>query len=465
MAEIHALPVATVAPHSVEAEQQLLGAVLLGAANLPHLRSILSPDQFFEPFHGRLYAKCLSLSDQDKLISPVTLKAYMGDDPALQDLGVGYLARLAGASVSGSEAASYAQIIAEKAEKRALLGIVSDAQAELNQDFTVPGDVSAKVSAALDAMDFRTSGVEPVSLMSAVTKAVQETVDIQSGISGASVHTGLGSLDSIIPGMFPGELWLLGGRPSMGKSAVALNIAMNAARQGHPVVFASLEMRPEHLAVRAISEQTAERGQGVAYQDMRREGLHQTQIQNIAQASEDIANLPLWFLPREYASAELLPVGVKQSLRRYNGDRLPLVVIDYVQLMRSSKAKTRFEEITEVSLALKALAMTQGLPVLALSQLSRALESRDDKRPMLSDLRESGQLEQDADGVMFAYRDSYYVERMEPDGRDAEEMADWQAAMDACRGRLDIIVAKQRQGPIATAKMRENLALNRLWGA
>lgn len=463
MAEIHSLPTERTTPHSVEAEQQLLGALLTNNEALPGIRAIVGLDHFYDPLHSRIFHTITKLVDGDKVASPVTLKATMGDDAAFQDVGgPGYLVRLAGASVSTNLAEEYARLIVEKAEKRALLEIVGSAAQDLQSDASAPGDVSARVSASLDAMDFKTSGVRPVSMVSAVTEAVQQTMDIQSGLEGHSVKSGLGGLDRVIPGFAPGELWLLGGRPSMGKSAVAINIAMNAARMGHPVVFASLEMRPEHLAIRAIAEQTAENGQGVAYQSMRREGLQDAQMNAIAQAADTVANLPLWFLPREYASAELLPVGVKQSLRQYRGDMLPLVVIDYVQLMRSSKAKSRFEEITEVSLALKSLAMSQGLPVLALSQLSRALESRDDKRPMLSDLRESGQLEQDADGVMFCYRDAYYVEREEPDHNNLELHAQWQEAMEACHNQMDIIVAKQRQGPIASVKMNVNLALNRI---
>lgn len=468
MVEIHSFPTPETerVPHSVEAEQQLIGALLLNNDILTAITAIADQDHFYDPVHGRIYAQIKRLVQNDKLASPVTLRAVMGDDEGLQELGGGaYLVRLAGGACATYAAEEYARLIVEKAEKRNLIETFSQGLRDLHADASAPGDVSARVSAALDGMDFKTTGVKPVSFLSAVTEAVRQANDIQMGVDTHSVPSGLGALDEIIPGFAPGELWLLAGRPSMGKSAVAMNIAMRAAERGHPVIFASLEMRPEYLAQRAISERTAEMGYGVAYRDMRRPDLGEDKMRAVVDAAREISEMPLWFLAREYASAELLPVGVKQSLRHYSGDKVPLVLVDYVQLVRSAKAKNRFEEVTEVSLALKGLAMSQGVPVLALSQLSRAVESRDDKRPMLSDLRESGQLEQDADGVLFCYRDAYYLEREKPSDENLDDLAAWQEAMERAQNALEIIVAKQRQGPIATAKMNVNLALNRIWDA
>jgi replicative DNA helicase len=258
-------------------------------------------------------------------------------------------------------------------------------------------------------------------------------------------------------------MWLLGGRPSMGKSSVALSMALNAARAGHGVIIASLEMTPSALAMRALSEATTSTSHSTSYMDLRQGAFSEDQARALHGCAKHVSELPIIFLPREYQDADLMQVGVKQALRRLPRDKTPLVVVDYAQLMRS-KARTRYEQITDVSMALKGMAMTLELPVIALSQLSRAVEQRDDKRPMMSDLRESGQLEQDADGVMFCYRDEYYLERQKPaDEGDLQKIADWETLMSAAHNRLEIIVAKQRQGRVGTAHVRLNPATNHIW--
>jgi replicative DNA helicase len=247
----------------------------------------------------------------------------------------------------------------------------------------------------------------------------------------------------------------------MGKTGVALSIALNVARAGHGVVIASLEMNPEAMAMRALSEATAQSGHAVSYASLRRGTFTQSQGERLKEVTEGVAMLPITFLPRQYSDIGALFAGARQ-VQRAMGGAMRLLIVDYAQLLRS-QAKGRYEQITEISIALKALSGQLNVPVIALSQLSRQVEQRDDKRPMLSDLRESGQLEQDADAVLFCYRDEYYLEREKPDGHDFDALGDWQAAMERVRNRLEIIVAKQRQGAVGTAAVRFNPAINLVW--
>jgi len=228
------------------------------------------------------------------------------------------------------------------------------------------------------------------------------------------------------------------------------------------VVICSLEMNPEAMALRAISEASASSRASVAYSDIRQGNMSESQAKAAVEAAQRVSDLPITFLSREFSDIGSLMSGAKRAKKQLR-DNMKLLVIDYAQLLRAP-GNSRYEQITNISIALKSLAGQLGVPVLALSQLSRQLESREDKRPMMSDLRESGQLEQDADAVLFCYREEYYLEREEPDAsEDIESHADWQAAMTAQRNRLDIIVAKQRQGAIGTAHVRCNPALNLIW--
>lgn len=246
----------------------------------------------------------------------------------------------------------------------------------------------------------------------------------------------------------------------MGKTAAALSMALNAGRAGRSVAIASLEMTPEAMAMRALSEATANGGKAVEYKSMRRGDLSDFQVASLRASVAAVRDLPITFLPRQYNDVGALMAGVKQVARSTD---LKLVIVDYLQLMRSAIRGNTNEQVSDISKSLKSLAMQLNVPVLALSQLSRAVESRNDKRPQLSDLRDSGSIEQDADAVMFCYRHEYYLEREEPNFDELERHAKWQGAMEKARNRLDIIVAKQRQGDIGTARVRCNPALNLIW--
>lgn len=448
------------APFSVEAEQQLLGSFLLmsqapvGDAFAKAMRNG-AEDLFYDPMHRRVFEVMATKYKAGELVSPVTVAEVMRAD--LGDVGgPSYLARLAGVA-SPHSADGYVALLSDLRWKRQLVAVISEAQAAITG-----GEDAATIAGRIEAGLIASQGsakAGPVSMSKAVAIALHQIAAAYRGDDDAMVKSGFPALDEIVPGFYPGELILLGGRPSMGKTAVALGIALNAARKGHGVCIASLEMNPEAMAMRAISEATAHAGRSVHYSTMRRGDIMDGDIDVIHRVSADVGKLPITFLSREYADLGALFAGVKQAERAGN---LRLLVVDYAQLLKS-KGANRYEQITEISIALKQLAGQLNIPVIALSQLSRAVEQRDDKRPQLSDLRESGQLEQDADTVLFCYRDEYYLERERADADTPEAYAKWDAAMQAAKNRLEVIVAKQRQGQIGTAFMGFNPATNLLW--
>ncbi len=465
MNEITSLKAVDTTPHSIEAEQQILGAILLGHSTAT-AEAAGGADLFYEPVHAEVYRAARRLEKAGKPVSPVTVCASIPEHmpEGFSDLGSGkYITRLAAAAITPSLSDSYVEVLADAKARRDLLGLMDSARAALSRGDLTAADAAAQIEAGLHPITSGPSRVSPVSMMKATTEAMDDVFRAYNGEEIRAVSPGIGALQSIVPGFAPGEMWLLGGRLSMGKTALGLSLGLNAARAGHSVIIASLEMTPSALAMRALSEATARSGTiSSPYSDMRQGAISETQVRALHSCAQEVAELPITFLPREYQDADLMQVGVKQALRRMPTEKPPLVIVDYAQLMRS-KARTRYEQITDISLALKGLAMSLDLPLIALSQLSRALEQRDDKRPIMSDLRESGQLEQDADGVMFCYRDEYYLEREGPPGDAPDDVLGWQGALERARNRLEIIVAKQRQGRIGTAHVRLNPATNFIW--
>jgi replicative DNA helicase len=457
---IHVQPPAAVTPHSIEAEQQLLGAIFMDQRHIATVEVAGGERLFFEPLHARIYEIARDKDRAGHLVSPVTIRAAMDGDLALAHVGgPAYLARLAGASAASFAAGDYAAILRDKRAKRDLIDAM-DAAREAMDDTPIEV-IAGRLEAALIDTSAADSPKGPVSMAKAVTVAMEQIHAAYTGTEDFSLRSGIPSLDAMLGGFYPGEMILIGGRPSMGKTAVALTIALNAARSGAGVAVASLEMNPEAMAIRALSEHTAQGGHGIPYSVLRRGTFREGEVPYLTSAAKDAAELPLVFLPRHYADIGALFAGARQAQRAMQGN-LRLLIVDYAQLLRS-QARNRFEQITEISIALKALAGQLNVPVIALSQLSRAVEQREDKRPTLSDLRESGQLEQDADAVIFCYRDSYYLEREKPQDDNLEAMADWMIAMDRARNRLDLIVAKQRQGEIGTASVMMNAATNLIW--
>lgn len=466
MAEIHSLNVipggADAQPYSIEAEQVLLGSLMLSPDRMAEAIARGGVALFYDPFHAQMFRVMAEKEKAGELVSPVTVAKAGSLQAGFADLGgPGYCARLAGvATLNGLT--GYLDILDDIRCKRDLLTAVRAAQNEILNTETSASDVATKLEAVVATLNATSSAVKPVSLMAAATKALAQIDEAYHGKAPNVVKSGIETLDAMLYGFGPGEMALLGGRPSMGKTGVALSIGLNAARAGHGVIFASLEMTPDALAMRAMSEATGLRGGAVSYAQARRGAMTEDQYRNLVASTRQVVELPMQFLPRRFAEPSALFSGVKQCLRYLPSDKMPIVIVDYLQLMQV-KGINRFEQITAISLGLKDLAMRLELPVLALSQLSRAVEQRDDKRPMLSDLRESGQLEQDADQIMFCYRDEYYLSKAEPDLSDADAHAAWRQSMEKARNRLEIIVAKQRQGETGTVKVRFNPAINLIW--
>ncbi|MCC5962816.1 MAG: replicative DNA helicase [Rhodobacteraceae bacterium] len=462
MNEIHRFRPPSDSPFAacIEAEQQVLGMLLLDSAGMSLVINKGGSDLFADPVHQRIFEVMFAKHKDNHLVSPITVNDIMRADDGLKELGGGgYLTRLAVAAMSASALNGYLTTLSGWRRKRDILAAMSDAHQAITKGDDPADHIAARLESALMASE--PAGAQgPVSMHKAVNTAMTQIAAAFSGDEGNTVKTGIGALDDILGALHPGDLGYLGARPSMGKTGLALSIALNVSRAGHEVAIASLEMTPEAMAMRALSEQTAQQGRAVEYSAMRLGDMSDSHVKSLHQAAPITANLPITFLPRQYNDIGALSAGIKQIARRRD---LRLVIVDYLQLMRSAVRGNTNEQVSDISKSLKALAMQLEVPILALSQLSRAVEQREDKRPQLSDLRDSGSIEQDADTVMFCYRPEYYLERSKPRDDDKDEADEWQTAMNKVRNRLDIIVAKQRAGAIGTAQVRFNPALNLIW--
>ncbi|WP_127110489.1 replicative DNA helicase [Pararhodobacter zhoushanensis] len=454
-----------VLPHNVEAEQQLIGAILTNNEIFDRVSSIVKAEHFFEPVHKRIFEITAARIQKNALASPVTIKAFMDDDAGLKELGgAAYLARIAGAAIASYAARDYAQMIYDLAVRRDLIQLGRDiaAKAATVDISSEPKEQIIEAEQALYKMGEQ--GVAERGFQSFL-RAATEAVNVANaayqrdgGLSGIS--TGLDDLDKKLGGLHPSDLLILAGRPSMGKTSLATNIAYNIAKvykrgirpdgtegaiNGGAVGFFSLEMSADQLATRILSE-AAE----VPSEQIRRGTLSQDELRRFIEAAKTLENCPLYIddtpaLPISQVAARA------RRLKRTHG--LDVLVIDYLQLLRGSSKESRVQEVSEITQGLKAIAKELMIPVIALSQLSRAVESREDKRPQLSDLRESGSIEQDADSVMFVFREEYYAEREKPSDDKLDEMAKWQERMERLHGRAEVIIGKQRHGPIGTVNL------------
>ena len=455
-----------VMPHSIEAEQQLLGAILTNNDVYDRVASIIKPEHFFDPVHARIFQVAAARIAKNNLASPVTLNTFLQDDEGLTELGgAAYLARLAASAIAGFAVRDYAQMIYDLAIRRELIQLGQDissraTKADIEQE---PKDQIIEAEQALYKLgeDGQSdSGFQ--SFLRAVTSAVDVANNAYKREGGlAGVATGLIDMDKKLGGLHKSDLLILAGRPSMGKTSLATNIAYNIAKSyrrgtlsdgtegtvdGGIVGFYSLEMSAEQLAARILSE-AAE----VPSEQIRRGDMTETEFRRFVEAAKSLESCPLYIddtaaLPISQLSARA------RRLKRTHG--LDLLIVDYLQLVRPASAKdSRVNEVSEITQGLKAIAKELDIPVIALSQLSRQVENRDDKRPQLSDLRESGSIEQDADVVMFVYREEYYKEREKPGDHDLEKMAQWQDEMERLHGRAEVIIGKQRHGPIGTVEL------------
>jgi len=440
------------APHSLELEQAVLGALMIDDRAVDRVIDFLRPQHFFEPLHGEIYETICNLAQAGKPATPFALKALFENRPALaDDLTVPqYLGRLVSAATSIHNIQAYGRELYGYAVRRALVVIGEDISAEAFD--LAPGlDANALIEEAEQKLyqiaEHHSAQSKPVSWRQASAEALQmasRAYERNGGLAGLS--TGFADLDAKLGGLAPTDLLVLAGRPSMGKTALATNIAWNVAKSGIPVGFFSLEMSSEQLATRILSEQAR-----IPSEKIRRGFISEQEFRQLAATQQDLSGFTLEIDAR---GGLKLPQLVAAARRMKRQKHIGLLVVDYLQLIggRQTASGNRVQEITEITVGLKALAKELDVPVLALSQLNRSLEQRADKRPMLSDLRESGSIEQDADVVMFVYRDEYYVEKAKPD-EASPDFGEWMSKMHKVHGKAEIIISKQRHGPTGTVEM------------
>jgi len=444
-------------PSNLEAEQALLGSILVNNDIIDEVSSIVSSSIFYDPAHIKIYEVIENLNNKGMIANPITLKNFFEKDNMLNEVGgTEYLVKLTRFSSSSKQAIDYARIIHEMYLRRELIMIsdkLSSDTLNSSQDQNAEKIIESTEKSLFDLAERGTFSQSFLKFNQALDQTIEmATVAMQNDQGIVGVPTGLTDLDEKLGGLHKSDLIILAGRPSMGKTALATNIAYNASQnilkrqEKSSVAFFSLEMSSEQLSTRILSEQAKIRSD-----DIRRGKVSEEEINRYIETSRNIYNLPLYIDETPAITIATLSNRARRIKRLFG---LSLVVVDYIQLMRSSSNKNdgRVQEISEITQGLKALAKELAVPVLALSQLSRAVEQRDDKQPQLADLRESGSIEQDADVVMFVFREAYYLERKQPKLGSIEH-AEWQSKMNDVNGLADIILGKQRHGPTGTVKV------------
>ena len=454
------------APHSIEAEQQLLGAILTNNDLFDRVASIVRAEHFYDPVHARIFETAAARIAKNNLASPVTLKAFLEDDAGLAELGgPAYLVRLAGAAISSFAVRDYAEMIYDLAIRRELINVGNDiaAKAARVDVDSEPREQIVEAEQKLYALAEQGQTEQGFqSFLTAVTDAVKvanAAYQREGGLAGVS--TGLVDMDKKLGGLHRSDLLILAGRPSMGKTSLATNVAFNIARaykkgitasgeegavDGGVVGFFSLEMSAEQLATRILSE-VAE----IPSNQIRRGDFTESEFRRIVDAAKELEAAPLFIDDTPALPISQLAARARRLKRTHGLDAL---FIDYLQLVRGTgRSENRVNEISEITMGLKAIAKELDIPVIALSQLSRQVENREDKRPQLSDLRESGSIEQDADVVMFVFREEYYKEREKPGDHELEKMGIWQEEMERLHGKAEVVIGKQRHGPIGTVEL------------
>ena len=445
-------------PCNIEAEQAVIASILVSNEIYDEISLIIDSKKFFDPVHSKIYETIEKLIAKGLLANPITLKNYFENNEGLKELGgQEYLIKITKFSTSTKQAIDYANIVQEMHVRRELIKISETVldQAFSKNEITSTGETIIQ-SAEKSLFDLAERGHFNQSFMK-FENALKQTIEMaksayqnEEGIVG--VPTGLTELDARLGGMHKQDLIIIAGRPSMGKTALATNIAFNAAKNiekkgsKSTVAFFSLEMSSEQLSTRILSEQSRIRSN-----DIRRGKVSEKEFEQFIETSKNIFELPLYIDETPAITISAISNRARRIKRLFG---LELIVVDYIQLMRSSGLKdyNRVQEISEITQGLKALAKELDVPVLALSQLSRAVEQRDDKKPQLADLRESGSIEQDADVVMFVYREAYYLERKEPTLGSIEH-AEWQQKMDEISRLAEIMIGKQRHGPTGNIKV------------
>jgi replicative DNA helicase len=462
-------------PQNLEAEQALLGAILTNNDACDRVSAFLLPDHFAEAVHARIFEAAATLIRAGKLANPITLKTFFESDATLKEIGgFGYLARLAANATTIINAEEYGRAIYELAQRRKLINVGTDI---VNEAFDTPvGDTSRDLIERAEQTLFEMAetgkygqGFHPFGR--ALTDAIDMAANAyhrDGGLSG--IATGLKDLDEKMGGLQPSDLIILAGRPAMGKSALATNIGYHVAKHykaehqadgsvkvndGGVVALFSLEMSAEQLATRIIAEQS-----GIPSERIRRGKITEDEFNRLVEVSAELQSLPLYI----DATGGLTIAQVAARARRLKRQRgLGLILVDYLQLLAGSSrraAEGRVQEVSEITVGLKALAKELNVPIIALSQLSRQVENRDDKRPQLADLRESGSIEQDADVVLFIYREEYYLMRKEP-RPNTQEHYEWQEQMNNVNGVAEVIIGKQRHGPTGIVELQFDASLTK----
>jgi replicative DNA helicase len=444
-------------PYDVEVEQALLGAILVDNQAIERVSTLLKAEHFYDPLHQRLYdAMASSLDRGGMVITPLTLHAALKADPGLQEVGgLSYLANLAEAAPALPNVRDYARILYDLSVRRALIRIGEDI---VNTAFEAPHEKppQAQIEEAEKAL-YRIAETSrhsdgPIDFAESLRRTVQSAERAQArGGRISGVATGFADLDSLLGGLQASDLIILAGRPGMGKTSLATNIAFHAARayaqdtadgaevpRGAPILFFSLEMAAQQLSARILSEQTE-----IEMWKIRNGKFSESEWANFVHTMQDLSTLPLFIDDTGGISIAQIAARARRLKREKN---IGVVIVDHIQLVAPARrVENRVQEITDISKGLKVLAKELDVPVIALSQLSRGVDSRDDKRPVLSDLRESGSIEQDADVVMFVYRESYYLKTKKP-AEDDPDFTKWSEKMERVNHLADVLVEKHRHG-------------------
>ncbi|QNE30899.1 replicative DNA helicase [Sphingomonas sp. NBWT7] len=472
-------------PRNVEAEAAMLGAMMIDNRLADDIADQLDPQHFYEPVHGRVFAAIKTLRSNDMLATPVTLRPMFEADEGMRELGgPAYLAQLTGSGAGLIGARQFAKQIYDLAMLRALVTVgrtlvdrAMDTSEEVNPRAQIELAEEELFKVAADGTT--ENAIKSFAQATKVALKMAETA-LNSGGKVSGITTGFDTVNGRIGGMHRSDLMILAGRPGMGKTSLATNIAFNAAQRwmmdmkagiapsesiGAKVAFFSLEMSADQLATRILAEQSR-----ITSEKLRRGDISRAEFHQLAAAAADLESLPLFIDDTGGLSISALHTRVRRLQRRHNNE-IGLVIVDYLQLLSGSGKSSdgnRVQEISEISRGLKTLAKDLHVPVLALSQLSRAVEQREDKRPQLSDLRESGSIEQDADMVWFVFREDYYVAAKEPkrptegdNSKIFEDHAAWASDMERVYGLAELIIAKQRHGATGKVTMKFDPSVTR----
>lgn len=429
---------------NIEEEAALLGAMLRERRLIDPVADRVSEEDFAEPLHGRIFSTIVKMHSEGKTVSPVTISPLFNDDPGMKEVGgSSYLISIMGTTgVEIIGARDFADDIRALAEKRRLLANLSEAIIEGRRPDATPAELVSSVEAAIADVTERNDAATVLSAADCVKRVLDGFNNRERG-----VLSGIGPIDEGIGALLPKQLAIVAGRPSMGKSAVASSYALGAAMTGHGTLFVSLEMSAEELGERIAADLCFDTSCQVPYSSIVDGRVTPEQGRQIARAFDRLQDMPLTIVDVASCTISKLNSLVRRHARRMaaKGRKLELVIVDYLQLVRPDRhTENRTHEITQVSMGLKAIAKEHGVAVMALAQLSRSVEGRADKRPIMADLRESGQIEQDADAIMFLYRPEYYLKQAEPS--NPSERPKWEGLMDDARGRIEFIVAKRRRG-------------------